>query len=42
MGAGDSYIAGFLLGLLQGKSIAECMEKGAQSSAETIGYYGAW
>lgn len=42
MGAGDSYIAGFLLGLLQGKSIAECMKKGAQSSAETIGYYGAW
>jgi fructoselysine 6-kinase len=42
MGAGDSYIAGFLLGLLEGKSIAECMEKGAKSSSETIGYYGAW
>lgn len=42
MGAGDSYIAGFLLGLLEKKSIAECMEKGAQSSSETIGYYGAW
>lgn len=42
MGAGDSYISGFLLGLLEKKSIAECMEKGAQSSSETIGYYGAW
>jgi fructoselysine 6-kinase len=42
MGAGDSYIAGFLLGLLEKKSIAECMKKGAQSSSETIGYYGAW
>lgn len=42
MGAGDSYIAGFLLGLIEGKTIAECMEKGAKSSAETIGYYGAW
>lgn len=42
MGAGDSYIAGFLLGILEGKSIAECMKKGAQNSSETIGYYGAW
>ncbi|MEL7647978.1 MAG: fructoselysine 6-kinase [Sedimentibacter sp.] len=41
MGAGDSYIAGFLLGLLQEKSMEECMEKGAQCSAETIGYHGA-
>lgn len=42
MGAGDSYIAGFLMGILEGKSIVECMEIGAQSSSETIGYYGAW
>ena len=42
MGAGDSYIAGFLMGILEGKSISECMEKGAVSSSETIGYYGAW
>lgn len=42
MGAGDSYIAGFLMGVLEGKSIQECMEKGAISSSVTIGYYGAW
>lgn len=42
MGAGDSYIAGFLMGLLDGKSIVECMKKGALSSSITIGYHGAW
>ncbi len=42
MGAGDSYIAGFLLGILEGKSIKECMEKGAANSSVTIGYKGAW
>lgn len=42
MGAGDSYIAGFLMGILEGKSIKESMEKGAESSSITLGYYGAW
>lgn len=42
MGAGDSYIAGFLLGIAEGKSIAESMIKGAKSSSETISYFGAW
>ncbi|MGB5823506.1 MAG: fructoselysine 6-kinase [Proteocatella sp.] len=42
MGAGDSYIAGFLMGLLESRSIEECMYKGALSSSETITYYGAW
>lgn len=42
MGAGDSYIAGFLMGILGGSTILESMKKGAQSSSETIGYYGAW
>lgn len=42
MGAGDSYIAGFLMGVLEGKSVLECMRKGAHSSSITIGYYGAW
>ena len=42
MGAGDSYIAGFIMGVLEGKSILECMRKGALSSSLTIGYYGAW
>lgn len=42
MGAGDSYIAGFLLGLLRGKSIPTCMEWGAKSSSVTLQYSGAW
>lgn len=42
MGAGDSYIAGFLMGILEGKSILDSMKKGALSSSETIQYYGAW
>ena len=36
MGAGDSYIAGFLFGLLRGKSIPDCMALGAQSSSVTL------
>lgn len=42
MGAGDSYIAGFLKGILEKKTIFECMAMGAQSSSITLGYLGAW
>lgn len=42
MGAGDSYIAGTLVGLMQGLPLIECMEKGAANSATTIAYTGAW
>ncbi|MGN6713840.1 fructoselysine 6-kinase [Anaerocolumna jejuensis] len=42
MGAGDSYIAGFLRGLLLGKTIEECMEAGAENSSITLQYTGAW
>lgn len=42
MGAGDSFIAGFLYGILQGRSIPEAMEAGAENSAVTLGYSGAW
>lgn len=42
MGAGDSYIAGFLKGLLQGEPIDRCMALGAESSSVTLGYVGAW
>ncbi len=42
MGAGDSYIAGFLLAFLEKRGIAACMEAGARASAFTIGYAGAW
>ena len=42
MGAGDSYIAGFLLARMNGCGIEKCMERGAQSSCVTLGSQGAW
>lgn len=42
MGAGDSFIAGFLFGLLRGRTIPECMALGAQNSSVTLQYSGAW
>ena len=42
LGAGDSYIAGFLGGIVDGLCIEECMKKGAQTASETIGYFVAW
>ncbi len=42
MGAGDSYIAGFLKGIMEGKSILKSMELGAHNASETISYSGAW
>ncbi|WP_218921354.1 fructoselysine 6-kinase [Bacillus massilinigeriensis] len=42
IGAGDSYIAGFLMGSIRNLPIIERMKLGAKTSAETIGYNGAW
>lgn len=42
MGAGDSYIAGFLYAICEGKEIAEAMAAGAANSSVTLGYSGAW
>ncbi|WP_323985060.1 fructoselysine 6-kinase [Fusibacter ferrireducens] len=42
MGAGDSYIAGFLIAMLSGLSLEHCMAAGAQNSSVTIAYNGAW
>lgn len=42
MGAGDSFIAGFITGVLNNDDLYTCMDKGAQSSAVTLGYSGAW
>lgn len=42
MGAGDSYIAGFLTGITAGAAIKEAMELGAAAAAETLAYFGAW
>ena len=42
MGAGDSFIAGFIKGILEEQDIDTCMKMGAESSAVTLGYSGAW
>ncbi|MFC7391959.1 fructoselysine 6-kinase [Scopulibacillus cellulosilyticus] len=42
MGAGDSFIAGFIYGTLKGVSIENCLELGAKTAAKTIRYFGAW
>lgn len=42
MGAGDSYITGFLRGILQNKPIENCMRMGAECSYQTLQYFGAW
>ena len=42
MGAGDSFIAGFLTAWLERRPLEECMKKGAENSAVTLGYAGAW
>lgn len=42
MGAGDSYIAGFLKGILCGRDLGECMRMGAENSTVTLQYTGAW
>ena len=42
LGAGDSFIAGFLHAHLEGRSVIECMRAGSQNAAITIGYVGAW
>lgn len=41
MGAGDSYIAGFLKGMIEGKTIEEAMKLGATNATETLKYFGA-
>ena len=42
MGAGDSYIAGFLEGVVKGEKIEDCMARGARTATETLQYFGAW
>lgn len=42
MGAGDSYIAGFLSGLIRGEPVHICMELGAQEASDTLTYHGAF
>lgn len=36
VGAGDSYIAGFTYGILNGWSVPACMQKGAEVSSAVV------
>lgn len=42
MGAGDSFVAGFLFGICGGLTIEKAMEKGAANATETLKYFGGW
>lgn len=42
IGAGDSFMAGFMNGILKGWSIEECQAQGARIAAEVVGVFGPW
>ncbi|MFL6555325.1 MAG: fructoselysine 6-kinase, partial [Bacillus sp. (in: firmicutes)] len=42
MGAGDSFISGFIYGRLKGLPIKECLDLGTEAASKTIRYFGAW
>lgn len=42
LGAGDSFIAGFMYGISQNLSIAEALQAGTDRASKTIQYFGAW
>ncbi|QNK42055.1 fructoselysine 6-kinase [Caproicibacter fermentans] len=42
VGAGDSFIAGFLSGALRGRFVPECLETGARVASEVVGVFEPW
>ena len=42
VGAGDSFIAGFLYGILNDYSVEECLQKGAEVAAEVVAVFEPW
>lgn len=42
VGAGDSFIAGFLYGVLTGLPTRECLETGARVAAKVVGVFEPW
>ena len=41
MGAGDNFVAGFITGIVEGRSIEEALYFGSAASAIAISQYGA-
>lgn len=39
VGAGDSYFAGFISAWIDGKAVQECMQSGAQRSAQVVAHF---
>jgi fructoselysine 6-kinase len=42
VGAGDSFIAGFMRATLQGRTVAESLEAGARIAAQVVSVFGPW
>ena len=42
VGAGDSFIAGFLVGVLNGDPIDVCQDRGAKISSQVVGVFEPW
>lgn len=42
VGAGDSYMAGFMYGIMSGKEIPECQKLGAGIAARVVGIFDPW
>jgi fructoselysine 6-kinase len=42
LGAGDSFIAGFMCGIAEGKNIEDSLKSGTDKASKTIQYFGAW
>ena len=42
VGAGDSFIAGFLAGVLKGRDIAGCLRDGARLAHQVVGVFEPW
>lgn len=42
IGAGDSFMAGFMNGILKGYSILDCQKQGAEIAAKVVSVFGPW
>jgi fructoselysine 6-kinase len=42
IGAGDAFIAGFMYGVLTGRSVDESLGQGAETASRVVGVFGPW